>query len=308
METNATKAEYDLYQGPLGNVLDIYHIIVLILIEGFLLVGNIITLVVLKRYRELHHQKNMFIASLSVADLAVGLCGLTSAGIDIAQRTGADYFWNRTYVVSLCIMISFCHVICIALDRFIAVVKPLHYPSLMTKRTIYLMIMASWIFPIISMIPLYEYTAAHGNIDDIEIVYSKVTVIFCFIVIGVIWPLYGKVLFETRSQVRKIRAFAESFNNGSQSNASPTPRIKHKGTRMVLALLMTSYFLNCPYFIVQCLTWAGLSKKPAVIILRIFAAECMLANSAVNIVIYAAFSRDFRNAYRDMLCFCVKCT
>ena len=81
-------------------MLDIYHIIVLILIEGFLPVGNIITLVALKRYRELHHQKNMFIASLSVADLAVGLCGLTVAGIDIAQRTGADNFWNRTYIIS----------------------------------------------------------------------------------------------------------------------------------------------------------------------------------------------------------------
>ena len=307
MEANETKTEYGLYPGPLGNVLDIYHIIVLILIEGFLPVGNIITLVALKRYRELHHQKNMFIASLSVADLAVGLCGLTVAGIDIAQRTGADNFWNRTYIISLCIMISFCHVICIALDRFIAVVKPLHYPSLMTKRTIYLMIMASWIFPIISMIPLYEYTAARGNIDDFDIFHSKVTVMFYLSVIGVMWPLYGKVIFETRSQVRKIRAFADSFDNGSQSNASPTPRIKHKGTRMVLALLMTSYFLSSPYFIVQCLTWAGSSKTPAVIILKIFATECMLANSAVNIVIYAAFSRDFRNAYRDMLCSCVKC-
>ena len=229
METNETKAEYDLYQGPLGNVLDIYHIIVLILIQGFLLVGNIITLVALKRYRELHHQKNMLIASLSVADLAVGLCGLTSAGIDFAQRTGADYFWNRTYIVSLCIMISFCHVICIALDRFIAVVKPLHYPSLMTKRTIYLMIMASWMIPIISIIPLYEYTAAHGNLDDIDMLSAKVTVIFSSIVIGVIWPLYGKIIFETRSQVRKIRAFTEKFNNRSQDNSSQTARIKHKG-------------------------------------------------------------------------------
>ena len=290
MEINETKAEYGLYPGPLGNVLDIYHIIVLILIEGFLLVGNIITLVALKRYRELHHQKNMFIASLSVVDLAVGLCGLTSAGIDIAQRTGADYFWNRTYIVSLCIMISFCHVICIALDRFIAcaVVKPLHYPSLMTKRTIYLMIMASWMIPIALIMPLYEYTAAHGNINDIEILYSKVKVIFYIIVIGVIWPLYGKVLFETRLQVRKIRAFAESFNNGSQSNASPTPRIKHKGTRMVLALLMTSYFLNCPYFIVQCLTWAGSSKKPAVIILRIFCSRM--------------YAGQFSCEYRDLCC------
>ena len=61
MEINETKAEYGLYQGPLGNVLNIYHIIVLILIEGFLPVGNIITLVALKRHRELHHQKKMLL-------------------------------------------------------------------------------------------------------------------------------------------------------------------------------------------------------------------------------------------------------
>ncbi len=39
--------------------------------------------------------------------------------------------------------------------------------------------------------------------------------------------------------------------------------------------------------------------------LELFAHQCLLANSAVNVVIYGAFTTDFKKAYVDMLsCSC----
>ena len=307
METNKTSVGLDYSFGPVLEGVLLYHVCVLILIEGFLLVGNVINLVTLSRYRELQSNKNMLIASLSVSDLIVGACSLTGGIIDMAEkRSGVRLSWHRTYATSIGVHVSFFHVICIALDRFIAVVRPLNYDTLVTRRTVCVMLMASWMIPIVSLIPLYEYTVARGGQNDMDALQAKVTVIFCVIVICVICPLYGKVLAESRSQVRKIRAVAEGFNNRTREINKGTHKITHRGTRMILVLILTACSLNAPYVAAQCIAWIGYAKGPAFIILMLIAKECALANSAVNIVIYAVFSREFRNAYRDMLCRCIK--
>ena len=111
------------FNSNMWNVFYVYHTMVSTIIEVILLGGNLVTLVALARYRELQYQRNMLIASLSVSDLVVGLSGLTMMVLDNVSQLGPGDHWNRgLYLTGVGVFISFSHVICIALDRFVAVV------------------------------------------------------------------------------------------------------------------------------------------------------------------------------------------
>ena len=306
MGENQTDMTYDHALQPWWNAFNVYHNIMLSTIDVFVIVGNIFTLITLARYKELQYQRNLLIASLSLSDLSVGVCGLVAAVIDVIRNNRLAHMWNRgIYLSAISIVISFCHVICIAVDRFIAVIKPLHYPSLVTKRTVSVMLIASWMIPIVSLVPLYEYTIAHGNQEDAIYLQAKVTVIYSMMAVAVIWPLYGNILITTRQQVRKIQTFVGQFNR-AQSNSAEPPKIKQKGTRMVLTLTVTAYLLNyLPYIVAQCSIWLGFSLETSNPIVYRVATECILANSGVNLIIYAVFASVLRKAYKNMFCCCL---
>ena len=297
--------------------LSVYDAIIIGIIELVLMIGNAITLVAIARYRSLRCQKNMLIGSLSVADLLVGICIQVTIAIDSISTAEGRY--NRAaYLTGVFLIVSFCNVLCIALDRFIAIVKPLHYPSIVTKRTVCLMIIIAWVVPIVSLVSLYEYTIAHGSLVDMTNIQAKVSVkvsvtnvqakvsVICTVIFNTVTlPIYCKIIIETRAQVRKIRSVLGNVHNAIQTHNDETSHtITHKGTRMVLILAITEKLLTLPNVVVQCVRLAGLPLNPAMSIVEIFATECILANSAVNIIIYAVFASDFRKTYKDMLCRC----
>ena len=204
-----------------------YDALIIGIIELVLLIGNVVTLVAIPRYRSPRCQKNMLIGSLSVADLFVGICGMVAIAIDVIS-TGEGRYNRAAYLTGVFLIVSFCNVSCIALDRFIAIVKPLHYPSLVTKRAVCLMIITSWVVPIVSLVSLYEYTIAHGSLVDMTNVQAKVSVkvsvtnaqakvsVICTVIFNMVTlPVYCKIIIEARAQVRKIRAVVGNVHNGN---------------------------------------------------------------------------------------------
>ena len=178
---------------------EVYNYVIISLI----IVGNLLTLIALVRCRHLHVQRNWLIGSLCLADIMVAVtCAVTMF------LTGRDVWDLRVTAMNVAFFISFFHVLIIAADRFIAITVPLRYFTIVTKRSIIVMIAIAWLVPALVLIPVYEVTSLQGQMTNgryyVNLAHRVVNIIMSILLIGTIVVLYGKILKETRSHVRRI--------------------------------------------------------------------------------------------------------
>ena len=280
-----------------------YHTAITCCIVVLIICGNMITLISLFKFRHLRQQKYALIGSLSLADLFVGISTVT--WLLYSMVYGGTTSWDAPDIMlTLSIYISGCHLYTIGIDRFIAVVKPLHYPMIVTKRTMIIMIVITWAYPTLLIIALYTYSlqldsTTYAYVDRTHRIASMVSYLFNILVMSV---LYGKILYETRLQVRKIQAMVDQNRNSSTHNNT----VSNKGTRLVMIILSTAALLNFPYFVYAILKSVGTETSLSLMIMDMMVQQCVLASACINFFIYAAFNSEFRKAYITMLCYCKK--
>ncbi|CAL1535542.1 unnamed protein product [Lymnaea stagnalis] len=99
----------------------------------------------------------MFMSSMAVSDSILGALVMPLSVVPIIQNgqwnLGNDMcsaYFALTHIVC---SVNACHILCMAVDKYIAVCRPLQY-RLMKKLTAQVMICASWIFPIsVTLLP-----------------------------------------------------------------------------------------------------------------------------------------------------------
>ncbi|XP_017889046.1 octopamine receptor beta-2R-like isoform X2 [Ceratina calcarata] len=152
--------------------------------------GNLLVMVSVMRHRKLRIITNYFVVSLALADMLVAMFAMTfNASVQITGKWLFGYFmcdvWNSLDVYFS--TSSILHLMCISVDRYWAIVKPLKYPIIMTKRLAAYMLLACWIMPaFISFVPIFMgwYTTVENNMhrrkhpDLCEFKVNKVYVIF----------------------------------------------------------------------------------------------------------------------------------
>ena len=276
-----------------------YHYGMIGCIAVLAIFGNAMTLASLIKFPKLRRQKNALIGSLSMSDLCNGLCSLMWVVYSTSFETQTG--WDATdVVVTLLVYISLFHLYAIGIDRFVAVVKPLHYPTLVTKHTTTVMIITSWLLPMVIIIPTYSWALRQtGVVYKVHRILSIVSFSTRMVVLSI---LYGKILSETRAQVRKIQAFTEQNSDGNTQKKSAN----HKGTRLVMIILSATAILGFPYCVSSILQAAEVEQNLYLLIFQFIAHECSLASSCINFFIYSAFTNDFRKAYKFFICCCKK--
>ncbi|XP_014477134.1 PREDICTED: octopamine receptor beta-2R-like isoform X2 [Dinoponera quadriceps] len=121
--------------------------------------GNLLVMVSVMRHRKLRIITNYFVVSLALADMLVAMFAMTfNASVQLTGKWLFGYFmcdvWNSLDVYFS--TSSILHLMCISVDRYYAIVKPLKYPINMTKRVVAFMLLACWILPaIISFPPIF---------------------------------------------------------------------------------------------------------------------------------------------------------
>ncbi|XP_063168487.1 adenosine receptor A1-like [Candoia aspera] len=282
------------------------------------IVGNLFICTVILRNRKLRATvTNYFLVSLAVADFLVG-----AVAIPCAQFTDVGLPRSRPQLclLMLCMLLMFTQasvfgLLAIAVERYISILKPFQYQSLMCPRNSLLVILTSWLLSIlIGLAPLmgwHDPLPPSGECLFNSIITNTYMVYFNFMVcmlapLMVMLMLYGRIFLEVKRQIRKV---AEGEVNISAQ----------KRRRIIVRKEMqtaTSLFIILFFFIV---CWLPLHILNTIMLLcptccipsQLILATIILshANSAINPVVYVFRVRSFRKALEStFLCICCSAT
>ena len=130
-------------QAKAALVLGLYVLILLLLF-----LGNSLTLLVMLLNRRMRTIPNMFVASLAVSDVLLGLCSLVPFGIPVLVTS--HWLFNDTacqfqgYVSIILVLASIHTLVLMAVNRYYRIVKPAKYQRYFTKKKTLIMILVSW--------------------------------------------------------------------------------------------------------------------------------------------------------------------
>ena len=281
--------------------LDTYYCVSYSVMCLIIIFGNLGTLVCFVKYRKLQKQRYALICSLAVSDLLVGL------------TNGINILWERLrntdqcmtsvsvqiscYIVTTVYFISLSHLIIIGVDRWIAVMLPLRYSTIVTVKTTTVMVITSWSIPLIYMVPSVIVTMIHNEKSCAANVYSTSIAImgisvYCFILL-LMSSIYGKIWHVAHKQHKRILAQQQIPSvEGTQTNLD--------ANETVLMILCSFACLYLPNILVNFIETFVKTDSHVMPVISIMAMGCMLANSGVNVFIYALFTHDFKVIFREL--------
>ena len=132
-------------QAKAALVLGLYVLILLLLF-----LGNSFTLLAMLLNRRMRTTPNMFVASLAVSDLSIGL--FCSVPFCIPALVTSQWLFNDTacqfqgYLLITLVCASIHTLVLMAVNRFYRIVKPAKYRRYFTRKKTLIMILVSWFF------------------------------------------------------------------------------------------------------------------------------------------------------------------
>ncbi|XP_017563162.1 trace amine-associated receptor 13c-like [Pygocentrus nattereri] len=288
----------------------IFLFIVLSCVSVFTVFLNLLVIISISHFKQLHIPTNLLILSLAVADLLVGLFVMP---VKIMELIDSCWYLGKIacsvspIIYNLSMSASLCSLVFIAVDRYIAVSDPLLYSTRVTVCKISVFIIIGWSFCSFYVI-IFLYTNDHLLLSQISsecygkcvlfVKYSWVIidmVIFFLAPCSVILVLYSIIFTVARRQARAVRTVkngASKIQRAKPSNSSETKAAKTLGIIIFvyLACWIPLYIgsLSVESFTSSSMVWTVFGWL-------------LYLNSSVNPLIYAIFYSWFRESAKCIL-------
>ncbi|XP_029981081.1 trace amine-associated receptor 13c-like [Sphaeramia orbicularis] len=268
------------------------------------MVLNLLVIISISHFRQLHTTTNLLLLSLAVADFLVGFPQML---FQIFQTRGC---WILGEIA--CTMYFFCgflavsvsvgNMVLISIDRYVAICDPMLYPTKVTMKRVQFSIYLCWIFSALHASWILRdilkqpgrHSSCYGDciaiINFAEGLVDLIATFFApFIIITV---LYMRVFVVAVSQARAMRSHVTSVTQQHPTVTAQKSEIKAAKT---LGILVVVFILcSCPYY---CFTVAAesnlLTSSSGVVELWL-----IYFNSCLNPVIYAFCYPWFRKSIK----------
>lgn len=280
-----------------------FTIVAICTIFGILL-NNTLTIVAVAKERKLQTKTNVFIVSLCVSDILVGIMyPFVNLIQDINMpmslmllKCGLSLF-----LIAYPMNTSVAHLTLIASERYIAVMHPLHYHLILTRRMVGLLIALAWVISgvVTSVIFYWPKPQWNGQACTLKF-YPKSYIWFSGLVVAthiiVTLVLYARIFLVAWQQSKKVNT-SETIS-GINCSAKRLSDIK---AAKVLSLTVGVYLICwLPYLIYLALVMTKM--VPRNLEVTSFLTLLPVANSALNFFVYAVMNKTFRQTFRKMCC------
>ncbi|XP_055006901.1 trace amine-associated receptor 7e-like [Boleophthalmus pectinirostris] len=259
---------------------------------------NLLVIIAVTHFRQLHTSTNLLLLSLAVSDFLFGLVVIPVHGIKwkICWTLG-DLMCLVYYTLSLTLFTSSVgNIILISVDRYVAICQPLFYQSRVTRKVVSTCICACWLYSVgYSILFLHENYMHPGKYKSCEgecvIYYSEAAdlLMSCVIPFCIIICLYTRVVIVAVSQARAMRSQVTAVTSKT-SKRSEIKAVRNLG--IIVAVYLACYL---PYLI------AAYSETHLTILgtpLIVIAISIICLNSLMNPLMYTMLFPWFRKAIK----------
>ncbi|XP_069800150.1 growth hormone secretagogue receptor type 1-like [Dendropsophus ebraccatus] len=273
--------------------------------------GNLITILIFKRYRDMRSTVNMYLSSMAVSDILIFL-GLPSDLYRIWKYK--PYIFGTfvckffVYLSEACTYCTILHITTVSVERYLAICFPLKAKIMITKKRVKIIIVVLWTLAFITAGPIFflfgvEHPQGSHPEESKECKYIKstaqngllrimtwVSTMYFFIPVCFLTLLYGlicKKLWKNKDAIQGPTA----ASRGKQ----------HKQTVKMLAVVVMSFvFCWLPFHIGRILfAWAGVVEAEFYHLTQYFNLISMVLfylEASINPVLYNIMSQKYRAA------------
>ncbi|XP_068590289.1 trace amine-associated receptor 13c-like [Cebidichthys violaceus] len=266
---------------------------------------NLLVIISISHFRQLHSPTNLLLLSLAVSDFLVGLLLmpfqiLLLGGCWFLGNMICGLFYFASFILTSA---SVGNMVLISVDRYVAICDPLCYPTKVTQKRVKICICLCWICSVFynSMILIDfltqpdRYNSCYGEcVVVIDFITGAVDVSMTFVgPISVIIVLYMRVFVVAVSQARAMRSHIAAVTlRGSVTVTAK--KSERKAARTLGVVVVVFLICFCPYFYPS---FASQEMSTSVAF-SIFGVWLLYCNSCLNPMVYAFFYPWFRRSIK----------
>ncbi|KAK2817602.1 hypothetical protein Q5P01_025793 [Channa striata] len=283
---------------PHSGIMIIYTVLSFISLSTVVL--NLLVVISISHFRQLHTTTNLLLLSLAVSDFLVGLLVmpfqilLTEPCWMLGDQVCVLYYLLLFVTVSASVV----NMVLISADRYVAICDPLHYPTKITLKRVQISVLLGWIYSICySVFMSYDNLKQPGRYKSCDGQCVVSTPVLVDLVLGFIVPisaiviLYLRVFVVAVSQARAMRSHISTLKRSSSVTVKKSELKAARTLGVVVAVFLMCY---SPYYCVS-LSGYGITLGYAT---NFFIGFLIFCNSCVNPVIYAFFYPWFRKSVK----------
>ncbi|KAM4528844.1 trace amine-associated receptor 1-like [Fundulus diaphanus] len=277
--------------------------VVCVILYGFLMLlsivtvcGNLLVVISIIYFKQLHTPTNTLILSLAVADLLVGILVFPlSMAFSLSSCTYNESLFCKVRD-SLDILFSTCsimHLCCISVDRYYAVCQPLTYRSKISHQVVVIMIVVSW--GVSALIGIGVIIPKIKNEQCLETCFIDVLMantigplLSFYLPVLIMLCIYLKIFLVAQRQARCIQTITKPGVTAS--------KMERKATKTLAIVLGVFLFCWTPFFL--CITFLPFTSNSVPVPVIETLNWLTLSNSMLNPFIYAFFYTWFRSAFK----------
>ncbi|XP_026197576.1 trace amine-associated receptor 1-like [Anabas testudineus] len=258
--------------------------------------GNLLVIISIIYFKQLHTPTNSLILSLAVADLLVGVLVFPSSmafpfSLCLFRENVFCKVRDSIYItLCTCSILNLC---CISIDRYYAVCQPLTYRIKINHSAVVVMILISWTVSVITGNSFTFAELEQGTCEtcSLNVVFANIIwFIFAFYLpVIIMLCIYLKIFLVAQRQARSIQ---------STKSGATVSKMERKATKTLATVL--GVFLVCWFPFFFCFTFLSffiLVPVPLIETLNWF----VLSNSTLNPFIYGFFYSWFRSSVRMII-------